>query len=66
MNTLLVSHEWLVLALACAVGITGLFLAASESGNTTYVIGLILFAGAVAYAFRMVKRYFDKLDEARH
>lgn len=58
--------EWLVLALACAVGITGLFLAASDSGYTTYVIGLVLFVGAVAYTFVLIKRHFDRADQARH
>jgi hypothetical protein len=58
--------EWLVLALACAVGIAGLFLAASETGGTTYTIGIGLFAGAVIYAFRLVKRHFDRVDQMRH
>ena len=57
--------EWLVLALACAVGITGLFLAASEGGNTTYAIGLALFVCAVVYAFRLIKRHFDRIDQTR-
>jgi hypothetical protein len=58
--------EWLVLALACAVGTAGLFLAASQSGGTTYTIGLALFIGAVAYVFRLVKRHFDRIDAMRH
>jgi hypothetical protein len=57
--------EWLVLALACVAGTTGLFLAASQSGGTTYTIGLALFVGAVAYAFQLVKRHFDRVDQVR-
>ena len=58
--------EWLVLMLTAVVGITGLFLAASEGGHTTYVIGLALFAAAITYAFRLVKRHFDRVDQMRH
>ncbi len=57
--------EWLVLALACGAGILGLLLAASAEGKTIYALGLGLFAGAVIYAFLLVKRYFDRLDRTR-
>jgi hypothetical protein len=58
--------EWLVLALACAVGLIGLLLAASDSGGATYTIGLGLFAVAIVYTFVFIKRHFDRLDQSRH
>ena len=59
--------EWLVLALACGAGIVGLLIAASGGGEgTTYTVGLGLFVAAVIYAFHFVKRYFDRVDQARH
>jgi hypothetical protein len=58
--------EWLVLALAWGAGIAGLLLAASDGGGqTTYMLGLALFAGAVIYASRFIKRHFDRLDTMR-
>ena len=58
--------EWLVLVLACAAGVMGLLLAASESGGATDIIGLGLFAVAVVYAFVFIKRHFDRLEQSRH
>jgi hypothetical protein len=58
--------QWLVLALACAVGVTGLLLAASDSGGATDTIGLGLFVVAVVYAFVFIKRHFDRLDQSQH
>jgi hypothetical protein len=58
---------WLVLALACGAGIVGLLLAAASEGeNTTYLLGLGLFAASVIYASLFIKRHFDRLDQARH
>lgn len=53
---------WVVLALACGAGLAGLFLAASGGGETIYVLGLALFAGAIVYAALFIKRHFDRLD----
>ena len=58
--------EWLVLALACGAGIVRLLLAASGGEGTLYVLGLGLFAGAVIYVSRFIKRHFDRLDRTRH
>ena len=57
--------EWLVLVLACAVGVIGLLLAASDSGGTTFTLGLGLFVAAVVYAFVFIKRHFDRHEAAR-
>jgi uncharacterized membrane protein (DUF485 family) len=58
--------EWLVLVLACAVGVIGLLLAASDSGGTTYTLGFGLFVVAIVYTFVFIKRHFDRLDQSRH
>ena len=58
--------QWLVLALTCAVAIVGLLIAASGGTGTGYGLGLILFAAAVIYAFYLVKRHFDRIDQLRH
>ncbi len=58
--------EWLVLALTCLACIGGLFLAASSDGGAVYGFGLVVSAGAVSYAGVIIKRYFDRLDQARH
>ena len=58
--------EWVVLAIACLVGIGGLLLAASQGEGATYGIGLALFAAAIIYAFAFLKRHFDRADQARH
>ncbi len=57
--------EWLVLALSCVAAVVGLMLAASEGEGTTYTIGLGLFVAAVIYAFYLIKRYFDRLEQTR-
>ncbi len=57
--------EWLVLALGCGAGIAGLLLASSGEESTVYVLGLALFAGAVIYVSRLIKRHFDRLDRGR-
>ncbi len=57
--------EWLVLVLACAVAIVGLFLAASDNEGTIYKIGLALFVAAVGYALLFIKRHFDRIDQSR-
>jgi membrane protein implicated in regulation of membrane protease activity len=58
--------EWFVLALACAAGVIGLLLAASNDGGGTYHIGLGLFIVAVVYAFVFIKRHFDRIDRTPH
>jgi hypothetical protein len=58
--------EWLVLALACVAAIAGLLVAASGNGDTTYWLGIALFAGAVVYVGLFIKRHFDRLDHAQH
>ena len=58
--------EWVVLGIACLVGIGGLLLAASQGEGTTYGIGLALFAAAIIYVFLFLKRHFDRVDQARH
>jgi hypothetical protein len=58
--------QWLLLLMACLVGILGLFLAADAGEGTLYGIGLLVFAAAVVYAFALVKRHFDRLDVERH
>ena len=58
--------QWLLLLMACLVGILGLFLAADAGEGTLYGIGLLVFAAAVVYAFALVKRHFDRLDAERH
>ncbi|MEJ0020924.1 MAG: hypothetical protein WDN25_31125 [Acetobacteraceae bacterium] len=54
--------EWLVLLLSCGAAVVGLLLAASEGGDTTFVLGFGLFAVAVIYTSVFVKRHFDRLD----
>lgn len=57
---------WLVLAVACAVGIVGLLLAASANGGASGCVGFGVFLIAVAFAFVMIKRHFDRADQLRH
>jgi hypothetical protein len=58
--------EWIVLAIACGVGISGLLLAASQGEGATYSMGLLMFGAAVVYAFYFLKRHFDRIDQAPH
>jgi hypothetical protein len=53
--------QWFVLAVTIGVGVIGLLLAAS-GGENMYALGLMLFVGAVIYAFIQVKRHFDRVD----
>ncbi|HUZ65903.1 MAG TPA: hypothetical protein VMU82_19535 [Acetobacteraceae bacterium] len=55
------SH-WVLLVLVSAIGIIGLFVAAGGGGPTTYRLGLLVFAAAVIYDFRLIKRVFDRID----
>jgi hypothetical protein len=59
-------NGWLVLAATCAVGIVGLLLAASDSAGSASCVGFGLFLVAVAYAFVLIKRHFDRVDQLRH
>jgi hypothetical protein len=59
-------QQWFILLVTCVVGIVGLFVAAGSEQGTMYAFGLLLFAAAVVCAFRQVKVYFDRLDQARH
>jgi len=56
--------EWLVLLLMVVLGIGGLLYAASDDG-TPYTIGLMVFVGAVVYAFIFIKQHFDRVDGLR-
>jgi hypothetical protein len=55
-----------VLAATCAVGIIGLLLAASDNAGSASCVGFDLFLVAVAYAFVLIKRHFDRVDQMRH
>ena len=59
-------NGWLVLAATCAVGIVGLLLAASDNAGSTSCVGFGLFLVAIAYAFVLIKRHFDRVDQLRH
>lgn len=56
--------QWFVLAVTCIVGVIGLLLAAS-GGENSYALGLMLFVGAVIYAFILIKQHFDRVDGLR-
>ncbi len=58
--------KWLVLALASGAGIFGLLLASSGAEGILYELGLGLFVSAVVYISLLIKRHFDRLDQARH
>jgi hypothetical protein len=53
--------QWFVLAVTCVVGVIGLLLA-SSGGENIYALGLMLFVGAVIYAFILIKQHFDRVD----
>ncbi len=55
-----------MLAVACAVGIVGLLLAASANGGASGCVGFGAFLVAVAAAFVLLKRHFDRADQLRH
>jgi uncharacterized membrane protein HdeD (DUF308 family) len=58
--------EWLVLLLTVAAALAGLFVASGAGEGTSYILGLLVAIGAVAYAFIYIKRYFDRIDASRH
>jgi hypothetical protein len=45
--------------------IVGLFIAASGSDGNPYAIGMGLFVAGLAYAFLLIKQYFDRIDGIR-
>ena len=53
--------QWFGLAVTCVIGVIGLLLAAS-GGENIYALGLMLFVGAVIYAFVLIKQHFDRID----
>ena len=55
-------NEWLVLLLTVAVGLGGLFVAASAMQGAAYGVGLAVFAAAVGYALFLIKRHFDRIE----
>jgi hypothetical protein len=55
-----------MLAVTCAVGIVGLLVAASDNAGSGFCIGFALFLVAVAYAFVLIKRHFDRVDQTHH
>ncbi len=58
--------EWLKLVAACVVALIGLFVAASGPTGNPYAIGMGLFVASTAYAFVLIKRYFDRVDGVGH
>jgi hypothetical protein len=56
--------RWVLLALCALVGLGGLNLAAHGGDPATYPMGMLLFAGAVVYAFMLIKRVFDRQEGA--
>jgi hypothetical protein len=52
-----------VLAVTCGVGVIGLLIAASSDDGNGYAFGLMLFVGAVIYAFIQIKQHFDRVDQ---
>ena len=57
-------RQWLVFAVTCIVGVIGLLIAASGGEGNGYALGLMLFVGAVIYAFIQIKQHFDRIDRA--
>jgi len=58
-------RQWFVFAVTCGVGVIGLLIAASGGEGNSYALGLMLFVGAVIYAFIQIKQYFDSVDRMR-
>jgi hypothetical protein len=56
-------RQWFVFAVTCGVGVIGLLIAASGGEGNSYAVGLMLFVGAVIYAFIQIKRHFDRIDQ---
>ncbi len=53
-------------ALVGLMGFLGLLMAAGAMDEGIYVFGLSLAGFAAIFIFGLVKRHFDRLDEARH
>lgn len=62
-----VAARYIIGVLIGLIGLVGLFMASrAESGNGFYAAGLFIFVFAVLYDFFLIKRGFDKADQARH
>jgi FtsH-binding integral membrane protein len=57
--------DFLVGAWVAILGFVGLFLAAGAADSEMSVFGWGLVIFAVLFDFNLIKRHFDKLDEAR-
>lgn len=57
--------RWVLLALSALVGLGGLNLAAHGGDPATFPMGMLLFAGAVIYAFMVIKHVFDQQEGTR-
>ncbi len=56
---------WVQIVLAAVVAILALLDAAANQAGTGGTIALLVFLGAIAYAFFMIKRAFDRIDRER-
>ncbi len=57
---------WVQLVLAGIVGILALVDASVRQGTTAASIAFLVFLGAIAYGFYMIKRAFDRSERERH
>lgn len=54
--------RWVLGGVVGIVGLIGLFLAATVHEPGFYAFGLLIFAGAVVYLFRMIKQVYDRAE----
>jgi hypothetical protein len=57
---------WVQLLLAAIVAILALLDASANQAGTGGTIAFLIFLAAIAYAFFMIKRGFDRIDRERH
>jgi hypothetical protein len=57
---------WVQLALATIVAILALLDASASQSGTAGTIAFLVFLAAIAYAFSVIKRAFDRIDHERH
>ena len=58
--------EIVVGALVLVLGLVGLVLASGALDGEIYLFGLSLAGFAALFELRLIKRHFDRIDDARH
>lgn len=54
------TSNWIVGGLMSLLGLLGLYLAANAADGAIYLFGMVLFLGAIAFDFALIRRFVGR------